>query len=436
MTQALNEPRAGRRVLEWTWKNPRPVKSERRNYSAYNPDKEPGYSFSTFRNYGEIAEAYGRRARPKAAVTQRVRELAEEITKDSKNPREQARQLYEWVATNINYAGNCVGVGAVVPRDQSFVLDNRMGDCKDQATLLQGLLAAKGIKSTQALVNSGNTYHLPKVPVVSMVNHVIVYVPSLDLYLDPTSATTPFGMLPMGDSDKPVLLVDGYRDGMRTPPVLSSANRQVMKSELTVKSDGSIAGVLQVAVTGSFAVAGRDRLRNLTTQQREEFLKQLYRRNNKTGFGRLESEDPKPMRDTFAYKLTFETEEFAQMPGPGAFTIGPLYMTEAPIHMVLFMMEEEREAEETACIGGTLIEEYVYKLPKGIKILAVPKDVSLASGLVSYRATYSFKEGTLIARREFVDKTDRNVCPVSIQREFASIARKISMDLKAQVVYQ
>jgi hypothetical protein len=269
-----------------------------------------------------------------------------------------------------------------------------------------------------------------------MVNHVIVYVPSLDLYLDPTSATTPFGMLPMGDSDKPVLLVDGYRDGMRTPPVLSSANRQVMKSELAVKSDGSIAGVLQVAVTGSFAVAGRDRLRNLTTQQREEFLKQLYRRNNKTGFGRLESEDPKPMRDTFAYKLTFETEEFAQMPGPGAFTIGPLYMTEAPIHMVLFMMEEEREAEETACIGGTLIEEYVYKLPKGIKILAVPKDVSLASGLVSYRATYSFKEGTLIARREFVDKTDRNVCPVSIQREFASIARKISMDLKAQVVYQ
>jgi hypothetical protein len=158
--------------------------------------------------------------------------------------------------------------------------------------------------------------------------------------------------------------------------------------------------------------------------------------DNKTGFGRLESEDPKPMRDTFSYKLTFETEEFTQMPGPGAFTIGPLYATEAPIHMVLFVTEEEREAEETACIGGTIIEEYVYKLPKGMKILAVPKNVSLASGPVSYRATYSLKGGTLTARREFVDKTDRNVCPVSVQREFAGLARKMSIDLKAQVVYQ
>ena len=71
-----------------------------------------------------------------------------------------------------------------------------------------------------------------------------------------------------------------------------------------------------------------------------------------------------------------------------------------------------------------------------MKILAAPKDVSLSSGLASYRAKYSLKEGTLTARREFVDKTERNVCPVSVQREFASMARKILMDLKAQVVYQ
>lgn len=66
----------------------------------------------------------------------------------------EARALYDWVATHITYAGNCIGIGAVVPRDLPFVLDNRMGDCKDHATLLQALLAARGIKSTQALVNA------------------------------------------------------------------------------------------------------------------------------------------------------------------------------------------------------------------------------------------------------------------------------------------
>jgi len=436
MAPALDETRDGRRVLEWTWTNPAPAKNKRRDYSVYDPDREPGYSISTFRAYGEIAEAYGKRARPKAEVTDRVRELAGQVTKDSKDPREQARLLYEWVATNITYAGNCVGVGAVVPRDQAFVLDNRMGDCKDQATLLQALLAAKGIVSTQALVNSGGTYDLPKVPVVSMVNHVIVYVPSLDMYLDPTSATTPFGMLPTGDSDKPILLVDGYRDGVRTPPIRSNANRLVTKSALTVKPDGSVAGVIDVAGAGNFAVSGRDRLRNLTAQQKEEFLERMYRRDNKTGFGRLESDDPKPMLGTFAYKLTFETEEFTPMPGPGAFSITPLYMTEAPMEMIVGMAESEIEGEQTQCIGGTIVEEYVYTLPKGARILAVPKNMSLAGGAVTYRSTYSLKGNTLSVKRELVDKTDRNICPAAVQREFAAMARKIAVDLKAQVVYQ
>jgi transglutaminase-like putative cysteine protease len=436
MKPVRDETVDGRHVLEWAWSNPSPAKSKRRDYSAYDPDKQPGYAFSTFRSYGEIAEAYGRRARPKAVVSERVRALADTAVNGLATPRDQARALYEWVATNIHYAGNCVGVGAVVPRDQAFVLDNRMGDCKDQATLLQAMLAARGIVSTQALVNSGSTYHLPKIPVISMVNHVIVYVPSLDVYLDPTSGTTPFGMLPMGDADKPILWVDGYRDGVRTPPISGGANREYMKADLDVKPDGSVGGTIDVAVSGGFAVLGRDRLRDMTSDQRDEWLEQLYKRENKTGFGRLESDDPKPLLDKFKYKVTFATEEFTRMPGPGAFTIQPLYMTEAPISMVGAMSEDEPEADETACWGGEVVEEYAYHLPKGMKVLAIPRNVSLSGGAVTYRATYSLKGRTLHVKRELTDRTSRNVCPVSVHREFTGLARKIGADLKSQVVYQ
>jgi transglutaminase-like putative cysteine protease len=436
MAQARDETRDGRRILEWSWKNPTPAKAKRRDDSVYDPEREPGYAYSTFRTYREIAEAYGDRARPKAAVTDRARRLAIDVVGGAKEPREQARLLYEWVAAKIEYAGNCIGVGAVVPRDQAFVLDNHMGDCKDKATLLQALLAAQGIESTQALVNSGSMYRLPGIPVVSMVNHVIVYVPSFDLYLDPTSRSTPFGMLPIDDSDKPVLLVDGYRDGIRTPPLKSSANRQVAKSRVTLKPDGSVAGTIEVSSSGLFATSGRERLRDMTAQQKDEFLERLYRRDNKTGFGRLESDDPKPMRDTFSYKITFETEEFARVPGPGAFVVSPLYATEAPIEMLAASTDEEEAGEEFACFGGTVVEEYVYELPKGMKVLAVPKDVSLSSGATTYRATYSLEGETLTVRREMVDETDRNVCPIAVQREFAKLARKIATDLKAQVVYE
>lgn len=436
MKQATDTRQDGRRVLEWTWSNPAPEQSKRRNWTSWDPDKEPGYAISTFRDYAQIAEAYGARARPKAVASDRVRKLAEELTRGTSNPRQQAQALYEWVATNINFAGNCVGVGAVVPRDQSFVLDNKMGDCKDHATLLQALFAAKGIPTSQALVNSGNTYSLPRIPVISMVNHVILYVPSLNLFLDTTSATTPFGMLPMGDSDKPVLLVDGYKEGLRTPPIAWQGNRQHARTEVRIKDDGSIAGVVNVSSSGLFAVSGRDRLRHVSAQERDEFLKQMYRRDNKTGFGKLESDDPKPLLDRFGYKVTFETEEFARVPGPGAFAVHPLYFTEAGIAMVVAQNPEEEVATEVACFGGTIVEEYVYQLPKGMKVLATPKGVTLNGGVMTYKSSYSLKGSTLTVKRELTDKTPRNVCPASMQREFADMSRKISTDLKAQIVYQ
>jgi hypothetical protein len=161
----------------------------------------------------------------------------------------------------------------------------------------------------------------------------------------------------------------------------------------------------------------------------------MYRRDNQNGFGRLEHDDPKPLRDTFSYKVSFQTEDFAQVPGPGAFSIAPLYPTEAPIAM-LVAEEEEEEVDETACFGGTVVEEYVFELSDEVEVLAVPKNVTLSAGAVSYRATYSLDGRTLTARRELVDSTDRNVCPIAIHREWVQLARKIMADLKAQVVYR
>jgi transglutaminase-like putative cysteine protease len=144
LTEKVSE-RDRRKIIEWTYQNKQPIKNKRTNYSVYDVEKVPGYAYSTFKSYAEIAEAYGVRARPKAAVTETVHKLADKIAKDKKTPREQARALYDWVATNISYAGNCIGVGAVVPHDLSFVLDNRMGDCKDHANRIAILFHCGGL---------------------------------------------------------------------------------------------------------------------------------------------------------------------------------------------------------------------------------------------------------------------------------------------------
>ncbi|NIP54919.1 MAG: DUF3857 domain-containing protein, partial [Aliifodinibius sp.] len=167
----------GRRIIELSYRNKKPVKTDRSDFSVWDESQEAGFALSSFPDYKAIAKAYAARALPKAKPTSRVKNLAAEIIRDEKDKKKQARMLYNWVATNISYAGNCIGVGAVVPHDTDFILDNRMGDCKDHATLLEALYRSVGIKSSQALINAQNVYRLPEVPLVSSVNHVINYLP-------------------------------------------------------------------------------------------------------------------------------------------------------------------------------------------------------------------------------------------------------------------
>ena len=426
----------GRKVIEWTYQNKQPLKSKRRNYSVYDVEKDPGYAYSTFRSYGEIAEAYGLRARAKAEVTERIRKLAEEIVPPKATTREQAQALYDWVATHISYAGNCIGVGAVVPHDTPFILDNRMGDCKDHASLLQALLAAKGIASTQALINSGSTYRLARIPLVSAVNHVINYIPSLDLYVDSTAETIPFGMLPFSVADKPVLLVDGFRDGMRTPVLATGANRQHMKTLATIGPDGSLNGEIEVTLNGMYAVNTRAWLRDISKEQEEELVKNVLQGEGYIGSGSFEKQDPKALRDVYQYKVKFDVKQFVQRPGAGAFRIAPMFSTEAPIgHFVLAAVMPMEDVDMT-CSSGISTEEYIYQLPENMKLLAVPDNMAINNDFLSYRAAYKVKGNTLTVTRVFDDKTRGNVCSPATFSAYQEFATKAMTDVKSQVVYK
>jgi transglutaminase-like putative cysteine protease len=436
LTETKKAEKDGRKSVEWTFQNKRPMRSKRRDYSVYDVEKEPGFSFSTFKTHAESTEAYGARARPKAAVTERIRKLADEIAKDKKSQRDQARSLYDWVATNINYAGNCIGIGAVVPRDMDFVLDNRIGDCKDHATLLEALLAAKGIESKQALVNAGSSYRLHKIPVVSMVNHVINYIPAFDLYVDSTSETTPFGMLPFSSADKPVLMVDSSRAGARTPALPPGSNRQHMKTMVKVGNDGSMQGEVEISLKGVFAVEARDQMRDLPKVQEEDLVKNVFESMGHIGSGKFYKDDPKELLDTYQYKAKFSVEDFLQLPGAGAFGVQPVFFSQAPVERFLGAAIEPIESVDVSCANGESTEEYVYHLPKGMKILAVPKDMSVKNDFLSYRATYRLQGNVLTVKRTLEDKTVGNVCSPAVFKAYKKFAIQVQQNVKSQVVYK
>lgn len=426
----------GRKLINLTYKNKKPVKIKRDDFSVFDESKEAGYALSTFKDYESIAKAYGERSTPKSVPSARVKKLAKKIIGNEKNTKVQARLLYDWVATNISYAGNCIGVGAVVPHDTDFILDNRMGDCKDHATLLEAFYNATSIKSTQALINSGSIYYLPEIPMVTSVNHVINYIPEWDKFVDSTNPSMPFDQLAEALSDKPVLLVDDFKPGQKTPPGQIGGNYQEIKSTMKIQSDGSVMGDVHLNMKGLPAISTRGGWRNTTQEQQEQWIEKTFSSKNKIGSATMKMDDPIPLSSNFSYSFKFNRPEFVLAKGTGGFYVGSFVNASLSIYTFLNYSKEEINGYDVACINGNSIEHFVYEFPKSMKILAKPDDFEINENHIYFKATYELKDNILKVNREINDETPGNVCSAKIMNQQRKTLIKIADNMKSQVIYK
>jgi transglutaminase-like putative cysteine protease len=426
----------GRRIIELSYQNKKPVRSERQDFSVWDESKEAGFAISTFPDYKAIASAYAVRAIPKAIPTNRVKKLASKILNGEKNKYVQARLLYEWVATNISYAGNCIGVGAVVPHDTDFILDNRMGDCKDHATLLEALYRSVGIKSVQALINAKSVYRLPDIPLVTSVNHVINYLPEWDKYIDSTNPTMPFDRLAFKLLDKPVILVEGDNPVRRTPSMKPEETSQMLVSSMKIQPDGSIKGKIDVTLKGLPAADARNGWRNVTEEKEKEWLEQTFSSRNKVGFATIVKDDPEPLLSEFKYSIDFTRPDFIPPKGTGGFYVAPLMNTPQGVFHYIDFSNDEIHGYDVACGNGSATEKLIYEFPKGMKILAKPDNFSIDENYIEYSASYELEGNKLIVKREIKDNTPANICSANLINKQRQTLIKISDTLRSQVIYQ
>jgi transglutaminase-like putative cysteine protease len=415
----------GKQKLRWTFKNTTPEKWSPEDSGIAVIGDDPSLFVSSFKNYQEIAEAYGSKAIPKAKVTDRLKKLAGEIVDDKSSPEAQAHAIYD---------GNCIGIGAVVPRDLDVVLDNKMGDCKDHATLMQGLLAARDIESGQALINAGGIYQLPPVPVVSAVNHVINYIPKLNLFIDATSSITPFGMLPFNLGEKPVLLTANYRDGQKTPSTAQYGHEQSLRSIIRINADGSAKGEMEMSLKGLPAIGARALFRLVPGDQEAFLAKKMLESQGYHGTATLRKDDPTALLDTYKLSLSFVLDDFVTVGTAVGIPIKPVASTFSPIDGFIKNAFLPNFKKPQACSGGKSVEEYVLEFPPMVKLIGIPKNVELLTNAIDYRATYLRTENTLTVRRELRDKTPTNVCSPEYSAGYNKSMLSIAKDLKSQIL--
>src|SRR5258708_4510456 len=257
------DDKAGRRRYTWRTKNKQAVEEVNafKNFQSLKPEEmlrglavttPRRMLFSTFQNWDEIGRWYNTLAQERQMPSPEVRAKADQITRGVTSELAKVQAIYDYVS-HIRYVSLSFGVGRYQPHSAAEVLSNLYGDCKDKATLLDALLAAEGIHSATALINSQVEVDR-EMPTPLQFDHAInmVSLGGREIWLDATTGVGLFGyLLPqLRGKDALVVLYPKKSELRQSPSEESSAKTYRYEIEKTIDDKGAEQAKLLVEVQG------------------------------------------------------------------------------------------------------------------------------------------------------------------------------------------
>lgn len=391
---------------------------------------------SSFKDYAEYGQAYQKLSQPKAKPTAFIQGLADAIIAKSGggDKRAEAKALYEWIVKNIRYVAVYMGDGGVNPHSAESILKNGYGDCKDHAVIYEALLAARGIKSSPALINSGEAFTLPKYPVLAPQNHVITYIPEFDLYVDATAQNVPFGYIPFGVRDKPTVLTALNKLG-KTPSMKASENIVRTTVKFKIQTNGKIDGISTVAVSGPIESSYRDNQVPNVGKDDTKVAADILSLYGETGTGRLQFTKPNSLEERYEENGIFTLDPIANYPGPAAMTI-PVGLTQGRIYSISKDKPLDFRKYPYSCFGRTYLDYYTLEFPKKTRITRLPGNVSYNNNGMSYKATYRKKDNVINIMREMILDDKNMYCDAKREEQKHAFFDVLQKDLRSQIFYE
>lgn len=388
-------------------------------------DREPGFTISTFDSYEELGALYWRGLAGSPSASAEIADLAEEITSGIEERRAQAEAIEIWLKRNIRHAGPSLGLHRWAPASASRVLASRAGDARDKAVLMAALLASRGIDSEQVLVNLGTSYSLSKVP-PGHLNHIMLRIPELGVFTDPSATTSAFGVLSLQTYDKPVLLVsDRAAKLSRTPPMRPGDHTTRARTKITIAADGAISGTTEQSATGFFAASARNAMLAAQQQGSERAAETTLARFGTPGSGRFEAAAVFELKDPYVVRSSFTLKDRLTVPLRGnRRTPFGLPVHSRPGTALLGPRRTER-AEPFVCLAGRQIEEIEITFAPELALPRRQLPRSVEGPGLQFRASQTLDDRTLRIRREFTSSVPGQVCEPEIEAELAEAQEEI-----------
>ena len=366
----------GRRRYQWRYVNGSGERIEARAVSVL--DDGHRLAVSTIADYPALAAALRAATSGKARPSPAISTLAHQLTSALPDTRARMLALSDWVRQNV-----------------------RHGDDKDHVTQLQAMLAAIGIDSTPALVNGGNAYRLPDAPVLAVLDHMILYVPALDLFVDPAAASFQAGYLPPALLGKPVLLL---RSGTFAMTPMLQPQKVRAAATVDVGQDGHVDFNVDRTVSGALAEPLRT----------SPLLREV-----------------KPGNDHDTLTLSGTGDIGHVRAGRTLATHHPAWS--AVDAAVAGLTQERDRRRDFVCPAIDAEDETRLRLPADLRFTSLPGPASVITGGIFYRATYVRDSDGLLVKRRLTFRHGRATCTPEDNRAMQPALERIRRDLRSRV---
>jgi len=159
------------------------------------------------------------------------------------------KALYTYVSTNIQFKDPDTDFkSAYIPPSAIETFERKYGDCKAKTVLLMAFLKEIGIAAEPVFLHT--KYNFGFDIVLDVFNHVIVYLPELDLFLDPSAETIKYGDLPPTIQGKDVYLP--YSNRFLQTPIEPVENRNIIVKQIVLGDEGIENILINQQFTGTY----------------------------------------------------------------------------------------------------------------------------------------------------------------------------------------
>ena len=348
----------------------------------------------------------------------------DQLLKDAKSDREKIDRIYQYVQANTRYVSVQLGDGGWIPYDAAYVYEHKYGDCKALTNYTCSLLKYAGISATPTLVFAGAggpVFDLDSSFVSTKFNHVILYVPKEDCWLECTSPQSPSNYLGSFTKNRPVMLIQEEGGGLiKTPNYTAEDNVITNLLEIAIDEKG------KAVIDGHRIYEGEEQeyvryyhFANDEKKIREWFKKSLGKVTNillKSFEHQCSQTQPLATLD---FKI--EADRFASIAGKRFFV--PVNSVDKFTCCPKF--DDKRKYEIVSHDAYTAVDTFIYKIHPKYVIEKNPlrEPVQFSSKFGSYDAHIIFGQGKITYIRKLIIRP--YTLPVSQKKELKDFFKKV-----------